>query len=407
MGEPWEVWKECLLPGRVVVPGPDGRPFAHTFTPGEVRDAGRTSAGVLEAGYHIPLNWEHQDNEPDRVRLSAVPASALRARGIFGFLKRFRLNPAGRLEALCGGDDPDDLRRFAKVKFVSPEVQWGWRDSDGRVWDGPVITHLAATGRPVQPHQAPLPPARLGHGSVGRTIRLSLEDYTPAGTQPMAGMFDDDSDPTAPAAGTQRTPWERIAAALGQYCNLKLGDVSTVKDPEDFATRVEIAAMNRPADDAGDDEPDGDEMGLPADDGGGDMAAPPPGAAPAAPPPMQMSLDAQAKRLDAFARKNLSAEVADLERTRRVGPAVAADLKARVKAVKLSFTPDGELAPNDLTVRIDAYKRLEPRWDATGRKKARLSHGRQVAGPSPYQEAANPADDDAVVASFEEAVNRS
>lgn len=422
---PWGVWKECLLPGRVVISDGSGQPFSHTFTRDEVAGIGRLTSKILAAGYHVPLNWEHQDNEPDRVRLSQVPESVLRTRGIFGFLKKFRTNAAGRLEAFCEGTDADDLRRFEKVRFVSPEVQWGWRGSAGEEYAGPVITHLAATGRPVQPHQSPLgaaapagPAVQLSHGAetpprVGFKIRLSLAHYAQnsAGSTPMPGMFDDDTDPTADVSagkGTQRTPWERIAAALEQHCGLKLGDVATVKDPDDFATRVEIAAMNKQA------EPDDDDMGdedmpPPEDDmaaAGGDMAAPPMGAAPAAPPPMQMSLDAQTKRADAFARRNLASEIADLERSRKVGPAVAADLKARLKSVKLSFTPDGEVKPNDLTVRIDAYRRNESAWRPAGKKRAQLSHGRRPVGASPFQESSNPADDDAIVSSYESAVGR-
>jgi hypothetical protein len=43
---------------------------------------------------------------------------------------------------------------------------------------------------------------------------------------------------------SSETPYVRIATALETHCDLRLGDVSAIDTPEEFARLVEVAAAN-------------------------------------------------------------------------------------------------------------------------------------------------------------------
>lgn len=409
----WEVEKDVLYPGRVVVPGPGGQPLSYTFTPDDARRIAATGNAQLGDGWHQPLAWEHQDVQP--VRLSQAETDREFAKSVFGFAKGYRVDAAtGRVRVKLAGDDPKDYEQFKKLRFVSPEIQWDWRDSDGRVWRGPSITHIAATARPVQRHQTPVGVrmslrAReiqsfekfLGAARVAATLspstppagrlRLSLSDYE---APPMADELDfgaSDTDTEGGAGGGGKgSAWERIAAAL-ESVGIKLGGVD-IKDAEHLADLIEVACANGMDDATGDDdlsdldqEPDPD-----PNQPSGDMAQVPEGAAAAPQPPFQMSLRKQQQQAEGFARKNLACRIDDLEADRKVTPAIAADLRSQLPALRLSFAGSGEVKANALTLKIDAYEALPKgaAWNPTaprGKKAAaRLSHRGNPAPRSAY-----------------------
>lgn len=436
MAQHWEVWKDACYPGRVVVPGEDG-PVAYTFTAADMAAMERTGREKLKDGWSVPAAWEHQEVGPEkvgsRVRLSRTPAERERdfARGVFGRVKDFARTPDGRLKVLIAGDDPDDLKQLHKVRFVSPQIDWDWQDTDGKVWAGPTVTHLAATPRPVQRHQhpvgtdpdVPVPTRRAGSladairmsfgGSsrpgVGRRLRLSLDHYA---EKPVADTTIDDL-----TGGGKKSAWERIAAALTK-AGIKIGDGSNVKDPDHLADLIEVAAMNSEPD--LDDEPIDDDEDAAVD---GDLDTPPPGATEPPPPPIQMSLEAKRAieardgELIAMHRSNLLKRAERLGAKGYVPPAVSNDLLGRAKRVKLSLTANAKLAPTDVESEIAAYEKLAPNtaWAKAGRKptgqpaRTRLSQrGNRPALEEvdpPYRET-SPQDDDAIVAAFERSVGR-
>lgn len=406
----WQIEKDVLYPARVVVADPKGQPLTYHFTQADMADIERTGNAKIRDGWNIPLVWEHQNEAPERrkmIRLSRAEREREFARGVFGCSTRFVVRD-GRLRAVLSGDDDADLKQFAKVKFVSPEIQWDWRDSDGKVWRGPTITHIAATPRPVQRHQEPVRLSqtpevfrlaeflrvaagvpRVGVRMHPPKIRLSLSDFTEVPSMP-------------PETNAGATPWERIATAL-QSRGIKIGDGKNIKDADHLADLVDVACMN-----SGD--PDLDlEPELPEPDPEpspeGDLDAPPDGAAPPPGPPIQMSQRAQ-ERAERLERRNLGLEIASLERERRIGPAVAQSLRERVKTVRLSFGSDGEPAPNEVSIRIEAFKQNPPgsAWNPTGRKKTRLSH--TAAAPESPFSGSDGRSDDEVVAAFEQNVGR-
>lgn len=402
----WQIEKDVLYPGRVVVAGPSGKPLEYTFTPRDLALMNRTGNLKIADHWNVPLVFEHQDEKPDRrkmVQLSHSEREREFARGVFGCAKGYRLD-GNRLKAILAGDDDEDLKRFQKIKFVSPEIEWDWMDSDGKVWHGPTITHIAATPRPVQRHQEavrlsqnankPRQFADLGEfiesaGSgrnVGGTIhpfviRLSLNDYAEA---PMA------DDENGASGGGKKGNWcSRIVAALAGV-GIKLPDCNESKDPEHFADLIETACLNADQGPSDDEllEPEAEEN-MP-EEPPGDMEQPPPGAEAPPGPPIQMSLTRQTERAAELARRNLAAEIKDLERTRRITPAVADDLRNKLKAVRLSFAKSGDLQDNAVSVRIEAFQQNPPgsafstkaapsdkapagRWVMRGGKRVRLS----------------------------------
>lgn len=404
----WEVEKDVLYPGRVVVPGPDGTPLAYTFTRRDADRIAATGNAKLRDGWAIPLCFEHQDVQPARaLQLSQGERDYEHARGVFGHVAGFRVDPSGRVKAVLRGPDPADLKQFEKLRFVSPEVQWDWMDSDGRTWAGPTITHVAATGRPVQRHQTPvgvrlslaareIPCLEKFCGAVRvaptigasapagrpRTIRLSLTDYE----APMADELDFGAGGTGTGDAGKGSPWERIAAALAG-AGVQIGDGKNVKDPEHLADLIEVACMNS---DQGQEDVLDD---LEPDDGApeGDMPEPPPGATAAPMPPLQMSLRRQQEQAEGFARRNLASRIDALEETRRVTPAIAAALRAEGTTVRLSFAASGDVKANALTTKLGAYEALpanaawSPTGPAKGRKAARLSQRGAAVPRSKYE----------------------
>jgi hypothetical protein len=423
----WKVWKDIAYPGTVHVPGPGNSLLRYNFTRSDMAAIARTGRQKVREGWNVPLCWEHQDVEPERVQLSRNRAPRNRDRdfalGVFGAIEDFALGADGRVKALVAGDDPKDYEQLKKVRFVSPEIQWDWVDTDGRLWRGPSVTHLAATPRPVQRHQNPVgtdpdaPQPRIssaetlpglirmsvgGAARVAPRIRLSFENWFPGGVNPMA----DDTNPT-PSGGDgakKQTPWERAAAALAMI-GVKIGDGSNIKDADHFADLCEVACMNSQAaqpveDELEPEETDESQEAAPE----GDMEQPPEGASEPPPPPVQMSLEArqQIEARDAFIldqhRKDLTRRVGVL--AKRFAPTVVNPLLERVGKVRLSLTDKLKLAPCALITEIETLERLpkDAAWSPAaprpgdkagapagkGGKKARLSQGTRAVARSPY-----------------------
>lgn len=432
----WEIWKDIAYPGRVVVPGEDGA-LVYDFTARDMQLLERSGNEKVRDGWSIPIAWEHQDVEPERLRLSRNRDRDF-ARGVFGSIRRFARTPDGRVKALLAGDDPEDFRQLKKVQFVSPEIQWDWVDTDGRTWAGPSVTHLAATPRPVQRHQHPIgsnpdaPHPRLSQAKsfgqllrmsltkglcVGAKLRLSLDHYTrpPAGNTAMA-----DENKTVPGLPSDKpSAWKRIAMAL-EKAGIKIGDGENIKDPDHLADLIEVAAMNsEQANDLEDDVPDLEDEDEDPNPSPGDMDQPPEGASVPPGQPIQMSLAAN-NELIAMHRKDLVTRAERLGRKGYVTPALSNQIVAEVKRVKLSLTANAKLADAPVIAKIAAYEALEPgkAWSKTGRidpatgkgktGKVRMSQNgnrKQEVDRSPYQEDGEQ-DTDAAVDAWEKNVGR-
>ena len=432
MSDAWSVWKDIGYPGTVHVPGPDGRPRVYTFTRADWERIVRTGKKKVRENWNIPTCWEHQDVAPGRVQLSRNPDRDL-ALGVFASIRDFSMTPDGRAKALVTGTDPDDYKQFEKVGYVSPEIAWDWRDSDGHVWNGPSVTHLAATPRPVQRHQNRVgeSPDRVPSGlrvtsleklvrmsfsrpakpsRVGPTLRLSLDHYRgglAAGVKAMA----DEPEGTG-ASAKNPSPWERIAMALSAHCGIQLGDVTKINNPDEFARLVEVAAMNYKA--GSEPEVPEEDDDLPpetegAEQPGGDMEQPPEGAEPAPSPPVQMSLT-EKKADDRIIEMERAGLVSRAERVRKNGALAPSDADAIVEecqTVRLSLTADKRLAPCVTITKLEAFEKVKPGATVPVKgakgKAARLSQGvprNTVRVDAPTYQENGEEDSEAVIAAF-------
>lgn len=417
MSDAWTVWKDIAYPGRVHVPAADGRTHVYDFTPRDMALLEDSGNAKVADRWNIPVCWDHQDVEPNRapahagVQLSQNPARDL-ALGVFARIKRFSRTPDGRLKALLAGSDPKDLDQLHKVGFVSPEIVWNWKDTDGKVWRGPSVTHLAATPRPVQRHQhpvgtdpdAPVPSLQRTNSleslvrlsltnsakpvRVAARLRLSLDHY--GGARPMP-----DSNFTPNEGTDTQSPWERIAAAL-LMAGVKIGDGKNVKDPSHLADLIEVACLNSQEVPEEDDdlppEPDEDPNSPPA----GDMEMPPEGAVEPQSPPVQMSLTAREKllteRLVTAERAKLVARAEKVARSGALRPADGDELVEECRSVRLSLTAAGAVAPNNTTIKLAALEKVKPgaTVNVKGPKSAKARLGQpanvRAAAKSEYEE---------------------
>lgn len=358
--------KDCLYVGDWHLP--DGRVFS---CDGPLRDSlARRARDMLAAGLHIPLAWEHQD---DAYPLSEDERRANRARFNLGFLKDAAV-AGGALEIVADVPGEDDARRLPSVKFVSPEIRWDWRDGTGRVWEGPSITHVAVTPRPVQHAQQPFRPVELSFDSP--PVRLSLDGYTRAvrmaddtdiavadtdtGDEGFEGLEDEGGEAGMDGAGKLAD----ILAVLSEL-GLVLPDDTT---PSNLLDRLHAAALTmRHHATNGNDTAAGGNGGdqLPGEPSGG-AAAQPQMVQPQMPMGMSMTevhqlkaqLDRANKTLLAKERSDLLSRVAALHRSGRVTREIHDDLSGRLGKVQLSLGKDGGLAPNPVTAEIAAYEKL-------------------------------------------------
>lgn len=152
----WEKWKDVWYPGKWTVTDPLTGEYRNvTYTAADLARGVENARGLLAKQYPIPLCWVHDKDNVPRPASQLAADIAARTRETFGQVKDIRLHPGGHVEALLSGDDDADLAQLAKVKFVSAQVHPGWTDPDEQRWEGSVLTHVAATARPIQYRQRP------------------------------------------------------------------------------------------------------------------------------------------------------------------------------------------------------------------------------------------------------------
>lgn len=371
------IWKDVLYPGTVAVPNGRGGVDRVTFSAADVANAGRVGNVKVAGGWAVPGCWGHQPHVMP-VRLSAEQL-ARDVKSTFGHVVGFR-NVGGTLQAGLAVPDPEDVRRLAKVRFVSPRLDYDWVDATGKRWPGWTVTHVAATPRPVQHRQRPFD-IQLGHDRA-KTVFLSLDAYE---VRPVADENDDKGGGSDGAGAAEAGGGVKEILASLRNLGINLPDDSFTDLPTlANALKIAEAVKNGGADEDGD-----------PDDGPGD---PPP--VEEVPPPVQMGFE----RVEKADRRQLADRVRNLDKTRRVTPAVRDRLERQVKAVKLGYDDAGNLKPNAVTETIEMFEALPkgaaaitPAGGGAGGKPARataeLSNDRvEEVGPSDLDDAADDAD---------------
>lgn len=376
------IWKEVLIPSPAQF---DARGRRFSITPEQVRQAHRNASLMLSRGVPIPCVFEHvnlEAGDPDEWK-------ARYAKYCFGHIGASRLATAGDVRAGIASavgtllmrhdvDDPEDVKRLRKVKYVSPKVYPGYRDSRGGVYHGTTVSHSALTPTPVQfwqrpfklprddstaprtgydpPAAAPGPPAsratptpvqfwqRPFELSRGAALYLS---YTPPEGPTVPNEGDDKGKTGAGDAGRGE-----LGALIDALREIDLTIPDEVRDIAGLIIAIK-ATRSKPAADADldlDDDLDLDAAGT----GAGDAGA----TAPAGGAPMLMS-DARAEPFRTMTRRDLVTRVKGLLRSGRIDRPTAQRLAHRAQAVELSFTTAGDMVNRpDVFADVEAYERL-------------------------------------------------
>jgi hypothetical protein len=331
--------KDVIKPGTVRLP--DGRKV--TFTRQDVDRMRQRVAEMAAAGLQVPVAWNHQDAGP----MSAADILASRAKHVIGHASGAALD-GGTLAVTLDVDDAD-ARQLARTKYVSPEIIWDYVDGTGRKWDGPSITHIAVTGRPVDPHQQPF--IQLSQDASPRRVRLSMEDL-------MAEEADKAGDGKEEGGGDLAD----VVAALRD---------SGMSIPDEVADFKGLVIAIKASTGTGT-EPDGDGAGGDGMDGITEAES-----------PVLMSME---KDLLAYKRKEQEQRIKALFPSRIDGKRRDEMLADLGKAQLSMDRKAGKLRPTTLEAEIAAYEKLSPR-QFKGASPVRLSHD----GTSGITEAAPPA----------------
>lgn len=365
------VWKDILYPGRWHLP--DGRTFDCsasdlTHFTGRMRD-------MMQAGLSIPLSWEHQASVKPG---NADEARAERTKLTLGHTKQAR-SDAGFLETELEVPDAADAKKLPAVRFVSPYIEWDFVDGTGKKWEGPSITHIAVTPRPIQHTQRPFAMSHTGAGSRNLTqpicmvdhagarnsypIALSLSDYK--GPSMPDDVMDDDETPnpkatktgdddtegeggTPPPADDQAGDVAEVVDLLAQH-KIILGDGVTM---ENFFDRLKAALHTKAAHDGtGEGGPNNPETQAQATEVAMSHGT-----------PDFNAMKARAERAEAKLIKaehaSLLSRIKNLSQTGRIAKTLHDSLLKQANAVSLSLDSDGAVAGSPIIYKVEAYEAL-------------------------------------------------
>lgn len=358
----WSIWKDTLYPGTVHVPRGAGQPpRVYEFTDKEIAAAAKSLNAKVKAGYKIPVCWEH-DEAANPLPLSDA---AKRSKSTFSWAEEYRVDPDGVLQVRIDGTDPDDEKQLPKTRFVSPMLDWDWVDSQGNLWPGMTIKHIAVTPRPRQQMQKPFgkntfDPAGTSAKKSPGAIALSMDHYYTGAKRRKGVAMADEIDDTegaeadAGAEGAEAQP-AGDAGAFSEIMEMLAADNTHMPEdttPENFLDRLR-AALHQKIKGGGDLVP-----GEGTDPN--DPNAMPPGVSVGQTPPVGMSLAEKQSvaRAQTIERKNLHSTVQTLLAKGKITAEIAGKLKKEVEEIGLSFAADGSLRQNAVTIKLNAYDDL-------------------------------------------------
>lgn len=385
------MWKDCLLPGTVHLPNGEVR-----FDDTDIRNAVEQCNAKLAAGWRIPLCWEH-DDEQLPVKLSMADRLANLAKNTIGDVRAFREHE-GRVQFLPDVYDANDLPRLNNVKFVSPQVRRNWKDSDGHVWPGLTIQHVAATPIPKQKMQdafqlsdgseSPLRIAeeeiiRLSEGSAVKnpefeafieSLKKNPKNAKLVKRLAKINLSDGEEEGDKPEEGDGAGDIKALIDALNE-CGITIPE--EVTDIKGLIIAVK-AAHGKGSEDEDDDADLNDDANASQEV--------------QSPTPMALSF-ASAKtpqekkafaRADSMNREDIRRRINRLVKAGAITPKMATPALADAERINLSYTEDGELRDNKLTLKLAAWEELPKAgaWSKRG-KRTNLSNAEEVESPIP------------------------
>lgn len=398
------IWKDVLYPGTVVVPDNDGKPVRCMIQPHDIQNACQVGNAKIKRHWGIPGCWGHQPGALP-VQL-AEDRIADQVKNTFGHAIGFEV-VGGILRVGLDVPDADDVKRLAKIRFVSPRLDYDWRDGTGKLWKGLTVTHIAATPRPVWPKQKPFNIA-LGHDRP-RTLFLSLDAYE---SNPMSGENDDkktgetETEKKAPPAETETkkddaggsADFRLLVDALRTINGLTIPDgVSTLSDLT-IAVKASAGTQAEQEDEDDEDEDDSelddeDDETQTGDADEDDLKNP--NKTGEVPPPIQMAFD-RASKLD---RQTIEKRITKLEKSGRVTPAIRDGLLRDLKKVQLGYDDAGNLKTNKVLDLVEGYEKLPAKSASLtgkkGKKKDAVELGNDRVGEAGASEYDDTFDSDA------------
>jgi hypothetical protein len=376
--------KDVLRPATYSVPDRSGKKRNRvTFDRDYVRRLHSRYHDMKAAGLHVPVSWEHQDSAKPDDEAGRAQRLADKARLIFGYAEDAVIEPGDLLQFDLDIPNDADASQAKVVRYVSPEIVNDFVDGSGRLWEGPSITHIAVTGKPVQHAQQPFqqlsyirlsladidtePPmtidlkpvlAYLAKRKINirkgtkpeklltrlHACRLGFEDEGDEGEEKAEKEVEGDGEGKAmkkaleylEGQGVHLPPDTNAENFIERLC-VACHALENSKEEED----VETPNPNEP--------PASAEQPKPADTGGMMMS-------------LERDLKASKARAEAAEARLLKSEKEGLQRrigALSVSKPIRDKLLASLKTERLSLTEDGALAMSELVTTVKAYEALD------------------------------------------------
>lgn len=389
-----QVWKDGLIPGTWVTT--KGQVF--DCGPDDINHFASRAKAMMSNGFRMPWCFEHQqDNDIDPTQLSSSDYLARWAKNTGGHISDVRVNPQGVLEFLMDVDDAD-IPTLEKIKFVSPDIRHNWRDRNGPevdahspYWPGQSIAHVAVTPIPVQYPQRPFEfnasrsALSLSQASVNVSLSSAVFQLSaaPKGKAMPFPPKDDDETPDVNEAVTDSdgdgdvdTPPDLPAASVPESAGgmnddaRRIQTLSEIIKPlgidvhvtsgmtlGDYVDHLHTAFKTHQATKGPDADPS---MPPPQDDPNNQIPQEP---EISDSPIMMSAANPQADKLKAVilkqSTKELAARIGVLFKGGYIDDTIRKKLANEVGGIKLSsVSNDGELLPNPVLIRIEAYEDL-------------------------------------------------
>jgi hypothetical protein len=333
-----KVWKDILCPGKYTLP--DGRVVEYTAA--DCRNAYRQGQRMLSDGLAVPVILEH-DFAAVPVELSYAamnpewPSSF--ARNAIGHVEGYQLR-GNVLWSLNEIPDDEAARQWKRCRYASPRIDRDFEASNGKVYSGPVVSHLAVTPKPVQWDQAPV---MLSRKVRNAPVFLSLSYRS--------GAMADESETTTETEGNAGGSVTKLKDLLSQ-AGFPMPD--GVNDLDAICIALEAQVMVKDGGSMEDDDMDMDDT-----EGNTDATT-------TANNNPSVMMSAQVKKAEG---KVMAAVKGDLKRrAERVSARLmsaglmdrptATELIREVTGANLSLTDAGDVARNTAITKLEAYESI-------------------------------------------------
>lgn len=314
--------------------------------------------GVRDAGYQVPVDWDHAENLQDAKPVDEQEFIERKrsAKNIIGNLHDFRVAPDGNsAEITVDVSDAKAIEAADSNRIsISPVIFGSWRDGAGRVHKD-VITHVDFVDYPVDYSQTPFKRVndcpvvacslRIGKNPTALSLSMADEndEKKPAENGDAAPADSGAPADAAPAAEPVKTD-PHVSAVVSALADMGI-NLPETNTPEDLLMSLYGALVV-----GGPNDPNADVQGNP---GGQQMAAMDPGYA-----AMSLRLKESTAYATKMHRQSIQGRLKSLLESGRCTPDEMAKQKEAVEAVRLSLNKEGEPIKGDVEKWIESRESL-------------------------------------------------